>query len=171
MVKSLKVFALLVVVLGFYTCKKKTAIEANVYNYRLDEPVANARVVLVERKESGLLVSDISCTEIASATTDAQGNCSFDKEKLKTGAKYTYYLAVAEAYGKAQDYPCGGKTSGFLEIGENQNQKLDVGGIEATLRIQFNNLLNPSQPGDSLIIGLSTIEYNTPKGLALGGGF
>ncbi|MCU0360193.1 MAG: hypothetical protein MUF75_05650 [Bacteroidia bacterium] len=153
-----------------FCCKKKTSIEAKVYNYALAEPVANAKVVLVERKESGLFVSDVSCIEIASATTDTEGNCSFDKEKLKTGAKYTYYLAVAEAYGKAQDYPCGGKTSGFLEIGENQNQKLDVGGIEATLRIQFNNLLNPSQPGDSLIIGLSTIEYNTPKGIALGGG-
>ncbi len=153
---------LIFLMFGLFCCKKKTSIEAKVYNYALAEPVANAKVVLVERKENGLFVSEAFCTEIASATTDSEGNCSFSKEKLKTGAKYTYYLAVAEAYGKPQDYPCGGKTSGFLNVGETIKETLEVGSIPAYFRVQINNLFNLAIIGDSLIVNIHNPKYTLP---------
>jgi hypothetical protein len=162
MVKVLKYLIVVITLFASYTCRKKTSIEAEVYNYALAEPIANARVVLVERKESGLFVSDVSCMEIASATTDAKGNCSFDKEKLKNGAKHTYYLAVAEAYEKTQDYPCGGKTSGFLDAGGSHIQALESSAFDAFFKVQYNNLLNPSQPGDSLILKIVNPRYQVP---------
>jgi hypothetical protein len=144
------------------SCKKKTSIEAKVYNYALAEPVANARVVLVERKESGLFVSDISCMEIESATTDAKGNCSFDKKKLKTGAKYTYYLAVAEAYGKSQDFPCGGKTSGFLTAGKAIEQTINLSYFDAYFIVQLNNFLIPSIVNDSFFVSINSPLFLVP---------
>lgn len=170
MVRALKYLAVLAICFVSYTCKKKTSIDVNVLNYRLDEPVANAKVVLIER-ELSTFGNTYSCNEIASARTDANGNCNFDKEKLKDRSKFEYFLVVAEAYGKAQTYPCGGKTSGFLKVGDNQKQKLDVGGIKTVFKVQYNNLLNPSQPNDSLIVSLTTIAFTQANGSPfLGGG-
>lgn len=151
-------------------CKKNTAVKVNVYNYALDEAVPGAKVVLIERKEGGLFETDASCSEIASINCDVNGNCSFDREKLKTNSRYKYFLAIKEAYGVEISYPCGGKTSGFVDVGSSQSEILNADIFDGFVQVRYNNLLNPSQPGDSLIIGLSTIEYPNPKGGVVQGG-
>lgn len=149
MVKIIKYTSSLLILLSLTTCKKKTTIDVQVYDYAMAEPVANAKVVLVERKESGVFSSNASCKEVASAVTDANSNCSFDKEKLRTSSSYQYFMAITESYGKAQSYPCGGKTSGFLNVGNTNKQLLEVGSIPAYFKVQLNNFLIPSQANDS----------------------
>jgi hypothetical protein len=153
-----------------FTCKKSTTIDVTVYNYALDESVPGATVVLVERKEDGLFASDPACKEIATAVCNADGKCSFNREKLKTNKKFKYFLGLKEAYGVKGSYPCSGKTSGFLDVGTGQAQILNADIFDGFVRLRFNNMLNPSQPGDSLIVGLSTIEYPNPKGGVVQGG-
>lgn len=171
MVKFIKHTAVAALLLTLVTCKKKTTIDVQVFDYALNEPVANAKVVLVERKESGVFSSDASCNEIATSITDAYGNCSFDKEKLKTSSSYQYFMAITESYGKAQSYPCGGKTSGFLNVGTTNQKKLEVGIIASFIKVQLNNLFNPAQSGDSLIINIYNPKYTLPEsGNTRGGG-
>jgi hypothetical protein len=153
------------------TCKKKTSIDVTVFNYTLNEPVANAKVALIESKERGALAINSSCNELTSSISDAEGKCSFDNEKLKTRAGYKYFMAITEAYGKTQNYPCGGKTSGFLKAGTNYNEILDVGAFESFLEIKINGALNPSLLGDSLNISIVNPIYKVPgQPYAFGGG-
>jgi hypothetical protein len=105
----------------------------------------------VEKKgegSGGIFAGKAECREVASAVTDANGECRFDAERLKNGDKYRYFCAVKESLGVRQSYPCGGKTSDFLEKGKPQKLKLYDSG-EGSIQIQYNNLLNPSQPGDN----------------------
>ena len=157
MKQLLKYSLLFTVCLLCLTCKKKTSLTATAFNYALNEPIAGATVVLVERKENGgLSGSNNSCKEIASATTDENGKCHFDKEKLKTNKKYTYFLAITSAYDLPQGYPCTGKTSGFLEPGETQEKILDASGFEGYIKLRENNLFNPTQTGDSLEVKIAS---------------
>ena len=142
------------------TCKKKTTTTVLVYNYALAEPIANAKVVLVEKKGEG---SDASCNIITSSTTDADGKCVFDQEKLRTSSNYSYYCAISEAYNTPQNYPCAGKTSGYLDVGKPNSQMLNVSIFGAYLKVQYNNLLNPSQSGDSINIVIACPKYNVPN--------
>jgi hypothetical protein len=157
-----KYLVALLLLMSISTCKKKTTINVTVFNYAMNEPVANAKVVLVERKESGLFTSNTSCSEIANATTDANGNCSFDNEKLRSNSSYDYFLAVSNAYGVPQSYPCGGFSAGFLSKGKQQQKTLDASSFDAYLVVQTNNVLNPSQQGDSLIISIANPIYTVP---------
>ena len=155
-----------------FTCKKRTDIRVRVFNPALNEYVANATVVLIERKgvgSGGIFTSNTSCNEIATAVSDINGYCTFDRKKLKTAAKYFYFCSIKESWGEQQFYTCAGRTSGFLEIGEAQDI-IVTDDAEGYLRVQFNNLLNPSQPNDSLIVSLSTIEYPNSKGGVVQGG-
>ena len=162
--KTLLKLCLLVLCAFSLSCKKKTTIDAKVFNYALNEPVANATVVLVERKVgSGLFGGAYNCTEIASATTDADGNCSFDKEKLKTRKSFDYYLAITKAYNVPQTYPCGGKTNGFLKVGISQTNLLDASAYDAFLKVQFNDIFNPAIIGDSLFVSINNPVYQIPS--------
>lgn len=167
-----KYFSLIIICLLCITCKKKTSIKVKLFNPALNEYVANGTVVLVEKKGnagSGLFGGNVSCKEIASAITDANGECSFDEEKLRSGGKYDYFLAVKESWGLQQAYPCGGSYFGYVEKG-NTNDKVVIDEADGYVQIQYTNLLNPSQLGDSLIVSLSTIEYPNPKGGVVQGG-
>lgn len=145
-------------------CKRKTNISLTAYNYALAEPIAGAKVVIIERKSGGGIFSPIfSCKEIAQATTDANGECVFDKTRLKTRESYDYFAVVNYAYGKAQGYPCGGKTSGFFNVGKTNSQVLNYSNFECYLRIQYNNKLNPAQTGDSLYLYISSPKYTVPE--------
>jgi hypothetical protein len=157
-----KYLVALLLLMSISTCKKKTTINVTVFNYAMNEPVANAKVVLVERKESGLFTSNASCSEIANATTDANGNCSFDNEKLRSNSSYDYFLAVSNAYGVPQSYPCGGFSAGFLTKGKPQQKTLDASSFDAYFVVQYNNLLNPSQMGDSLVVTITNPQYLIP---------
>jgi hypothetical protein len=159
--KYLKHTLAVVVIFMFTTCKKKTNIDVTLFNYALNEPVANAKVVLVERKLS-TFGSNYSCEEIDSKTTDANGKCSFDREKLKTNSKYQYYLAKTEVYGKAQTYPCEGKTSGFLKVGSTSRQTIEAGNFPAFFKVQLNDFLIPSQANDSFFVSVRNPEYKVP---------
>jgi hypothetical protein len=164
----LKYLFLIVCSVLLTTCKKKTSIKVKLLNPALNEYVSNARVVLVERKETAS--GNYSCIEVWSAVTDNNGTCFFDKEKLKSASKYQYFCAVTESWGVSQFYPCAGKASGYLSKGK-ENDWLMTDYADGYLQIQYNNLLSPSQPGDSLIIGISTAEYYDPvAGFSQGGG-
>lgn len=172
--KQLLLYLILILfVLTVTTCRKKTWIKVKVYNYALNEPIANATVVLFEKKgESGggIFGGNASCKEIGLMTTDSNGECHFEKEKLRAAGKYNYFLAITNAYGIQQNYPCGGKTSGFLDKSKTQAVALNASYFDGYFRIQYNNLFNPSQIGDSLIVMPRRLIFNTPEGGTVGGG-
>jgi hypothetical protein len=150
------------------TCKKKTSVHVRLLNPALNEYVPGATIVLVERHLNGKGIS--SCEEIATAKTDSNGECEFEKEKMKSRKNYEYYCAVKESWGLQQNYPCEGKTSRFLKKGKSQDW-LMTDYVDGNMRVQYNNLLSPSQPGDSLIVGISTTDYYDPiAGVNQGGG-
>lgn len=153
-------------------CKRKTNISLTAYNYALAEPIAGANVVIVERKSGGGVFSPMySCKEIAKAITDGNGECMFDKERLKTRESYDYFAVVNYAYSKAQSYPCGGKTSGFFNVGKTNSQVLNYSSFECYFKVQTNNILNPSIPGDSISMHISSPKYTVPgKPYPFGGG-
>ena len=155
------------------TCKRKTTITIRVFNPALDEYVANAKVILIERKgegSGGFLVPAASCKEIAEVTSDANGYCSFDKERLKINNNRTYFCSIKESWGKTQFYTCAGRTSGFIDVGKTQDIILSDE-ADAYVQVQYNNALNPSVSGDSLIVSISGIKYINPKdGKEIGGG-
>ena len=161
-------------VLSFIGCKKSTDIDVHVLNPALNIDVPGATVVLVERKGSGgsgIFGGSAECSEVASAITNDRGKCSFSNEKLRKKANVVYFLAIKKSWGQEQGYPCGGKTSGFIEKGTANNQVLgDV--AEGEIQVVYHDLLNPSQPGDSMFIALSTVEYVNPKdgSIVSGGG-
>jgi hypothetical protein len=163
MIKIAKHLLIVSIIFISYTCRKKTTIDVTVFDYALNEPVADAKVVMVERKESGVFTSNASCNEIASAICDANGNCTFDKEKLRTGSSYKYFIAITESYGKEQTYPCEGKTSGFLDIGSMNKKNIEVGIIPAYFKVQLNNFLIPSQTNDSFFISIKNPKYILPE--------
>jgi 5-hydroxyisourate hydrolase-like protein (transthyretin family) len=170
MIKYILFFFGIIISLFLTNCKKKTTIDVIVYDYAMGEPVSNAVVVLVDRKETGVFSSNTSCKEVARANTDSEGRCSFNNEKLKTKSSVQYYVAIAEAYNKTQSYPCGGRTSGYVKVGSVQKTVLDAGSFDAFLKVQYNNLLNPSQAGDSLVITIANPKYQVPGEPYLYGG-
>ena len=139
-----------------FTCTRKTTFNVKVYNYALDEPTPNAKVALIERSASS------DCKLIASAISDANGFCSFSNERLKKSGK-DYFIEVTEAYGTQLGFSCENRTSGFITPGSNKEQIYNTDFVEGFFRIQYNNLLNPSQQGDSLLVYLNTIDYPNPK--------
>lgn len=159
-----RIFLLIIFFLfSFFSCKKKTTIKARVYNYAMGEAVAGATVDLVEKKEVGSLSGSSSkCEVLATAITDANGYCVFDGAKLKTGSKFEYYLGLSKAYGDIQTYPCGGKTSGFINVGESNEQVLNASYFDGFLKVEYDNLLSPSQNGDSLTLRILSAEYSIP---------
>jgi hypothetical protein len=164
--KNHRLFLLVLFFISLFcsTCKKKTTIKVKVFNYALNEPIANATVALVERKLSGgLFAADYSCEELMSLQTDANGECSFNEEKLRDKKKYTYFFGITNAYGLAQSYPCGGKSSGFIKVGGAQTTILNLSSFNGFIKIRESNLLNPSQNGDSLILLINSSIYNLPN--------
>src|SRR6185369_9225388 len=101
-----RIFFVSLLVLGLCACKKNTSVNARLFNPALNEYVANATVVLVERFDGGVFSNSNRCREIASAITDANGECRFDEEKLRWRDNYDYFLAVKESWGLEQSYPC-----------------------------------------------------------------
>lgn len=167
MINLLKYVLIIVCLVFLTTCKKKTTIKVKLFNPALNEYVANAKIVLVERKQTA---RETTCMEIASAVTDNNGNCYFDKEKLRSTSKYQYYCAVTESWGVQQSYPCAGKSSRFLSKGDEQDW-LMTDYADGYLQVQLNNLLNPSQPADSLIVDIfSAVYYDPLLGHTQGGG-
>lgn len=173
MIKILKYIGIIMLGTICLTCKKKTSIQVHVFNPALDEYVPNATVVLVEKTGDGggglFGGADAKCKEIATATSDANGNCYFEKEKLKRSNGYDYFCVVKESWGISQGYSCANHTSGFIDKGK-ANDIIVTDQSKAYLQVQYNNLLNPSQSGDSLIVSLTTIEYPNPKGGVVYGG-
>ena len=168
-IRNLIVLILLATVL--LTCKKKTTIKVTLFNYALGEPITNATIALVERKQGGLFQNDGSCHAIAHATTDANGVCHFDNEKLRNRGVYAYFFGITNAYGIPLDYPCSGTTKGFIEKGKTQDMELNLNEFKASFRVQYNNLLTPSQPGDSLVVTITSPKYQTPgTAFSQGGG-
>jgi hypothetical protein len=154
-------FLLFFLLLG-QSCKKKTSVQVLMWNYALGEPSAGANVVLVE-KHTGF-GGKTSCEEIASATSDQEGRCVFDREKLRKSKGYDYFVNTNFIYGKDASYPCSiGRThDGYIEKGGTQEIVLNVSDYEAHLQVQYNNLLNPSQPNDSLLVSISLVAYTVP---------
>jgi hypothetical protein len=164
------ILILIVIVISFTACKKETNVDVTVYNYAMGEPVADATVVLLEQSGTTGSGSNASCKVIATATTDNNGHCVFNKEKLSTSSSYQYACNVSNAYGKDQTYSCGQKSSNLLQVGKTNELTLNLSYFDAYIRVQYNNLLNPSQAGDSLIIGINSPKYQAPDQSYLYGG-
>ena len=155
--------SILICLVLFTACKKETNIDVTVYNYAMGEPVADATVVLLEQSGTTGSGSNASCKVIATATTDNNGHCVFSKEKLRTSSSYQYACNVSYAYGKDQSYTCGQKSSNLLQVGKTNELTLNLSSFDAYMRVQYNNLLNPSQSGDSLILWMTTPKYTVPS--------
>ncbi len=166
-------FYLSIAVILLSTCKKKTTVHVKLLNPALNEYVANATIVLVEKKGEaggGLFIGNVSCKEIATAVTNANGEAVFDKEKLRRATKYNYFFAVKESWGLAQSYPCGSKASGFLTKGKTQEVLL-TDYIETYVKMQYNNVFNPGMSGDSLKCSVEqSLYYDPVSGGTQGGG-
>jgi hypothetical protein len=154
--------SILICLVIFISCKKETNIDVTVYNYAMGEPVADATVVLLEQSGTTGSGSNASCKVIATATTDNNGHCVFSKEKLSTSSSYQYACNVSNAYGKDQTYTCGQKSSNLLQVGKTNELTLNLSYFEAYIQVQINNVLTPSQSGDSLAIGIATPKYQVP---------
>jgi hypothetical protein len=112
-----------------------------------------------------------TCKTIASATTDGNGECTFDKEKLRKDKSYQYACNVSYAYGKEQFYTCGQKYGNAIQVGKPNTQILNASSFEAYVRVQVNNVLSPSSTGDSLIIRVNGPKYQAPgQSFPFGGG-
>ena len=168
MTKLLTIITPLLLLLFLSNCRKSTSIEITVHNYDIGENVPNAEVVIIERKQGGLLNSSAECKIISTATTDASGHCSFNRERLRIGKKYDYFMGVKSAYGVEQNLPCEGKASGFLKIGDSNEFTLATGKFKAEFILQINNMLTPSVAGDSLIVVCNNLGGGT---FMLGGGW
>lgn len=134
----------------------------------MNEYIAGATIVLVERKDGGLF-SEMNCKEIASAVTDANGECFFDREKLKKNKSFSYFCAVKESWGTKHGYPCAGIAERFIKKGGTQAW-LMTNYEDGFIRVQYNNLLTPSQPNDSLVLTITVVNYYDPVGDRYQGG-
>jgi len=146
----------------FFTCRKKSDISITAYNYALGEPIANAEVIIVESKINGSLFSaSTECKEIAHATTDANGQCIFTDLKLKKKQSVQYAAKVKYSYGKSDSYNCNVTENSEVKLGEN-NLVLNSSTYDCFFKIQYNNALNPSQAGDSIIVYMTSPKYDVP---------
>lgn len=81
----MKYTGLILLLFTLTTCKKKTTVKVKVYNYALDEPIANATVAMVEKKgESGggIFGGGAKCHEIASLLNSNLDNLYDNKAYL-----------------------------------------------------------------------------------------
>ncbi len=115
----------LVFILVFTTCKKKTNIKLRVFNYAMNEPITDAKVILIESETSGSLFSaHTTCKTIAESTVDADGYCYFDNERLKKNGQYA--CKVSYAYGKPQTNNCTVTQTSKITAGQNNDRILHL---------------------------------------------
>ena len=152
-------------------CRKKSDITITAYNYALAEPIANAEVIIVESSYSGNIFSaSVKCKQIASATTDANGQCVFNDLKLKKNGSQQYAAKIKYSYGKSDFYNCNVTDNSKISLGNN-NLILNSSDYNAYLRVQYYNTLNPSISGDSLIVSIASPRYTVPgQPFPFGGG-
>lgn len=154
-----------------FSCRKKTDIEVRLFNPLLNENVSQAKLAIVERKGSSGFFGNSECKEIAVATTNENGIALFNSEKLKTDNKYQYFVVIKEAWGIANNYPCGGYNGSNLKKGgTNQIIKSDLSN-GALVKLKINNLFTPVLSGDSLSYRIVLLEAMNPEtGYIEGGG-
>ena len=155
----------IIILLVFTTCKKKTDIKVIAYNYAMGEPISNATIVIVEKKGEnggGIFAGNASCKIIASAITDNNGECYFDKEKLRTNKNLSYFVNISNAYGKDESYPCGGYSVNSIDVGKTNTKIVNDSYIDAYFKVKYVNLLNPSISGDSLNISIAVPKWTVP---------
>lgn len=161
--KTIK-YLIIVLPLGLLTtCRKKSDIEITAYNYALGEPIANAEVIIVESTlRGGLFNASSDCREIASATTNKEGRCAFDNLKLKTKKGVQYAAKIKYSYGKSDRYNCNVTQNSEVKKGSSNKLILNSSTYDSYFKVQYNNLLNPSIPGDSIIVYLTSPKYEVP---------
>lgn len=173
MIKWILYICLLMCVLAsLTTCKKKTNITVKVFNPALNEYLSGAVVSLLEIKETeGLFGTKTTCSEIATAKTDANGIATFDKEKLHTAHKYKYKVGLKESWGISHADPCSSAKQIYLEVGKSQEVQLSDY-LEIEYKVEYNSsYLNPGISGDSLISIIEPSVYYDPMlGHTQGGG-
>lgn len=167
--KKLIVFTMFTILLN--ACRKKSDIIITAYNYALAEPIANAEVIIVESSYSGNLFSaSVKCKQIASATTNANGQCVFNDLKLKKNGSQQYAAKIKYSYGKSDFYNCNVTENSKVSLGNN-DLVLNSSDYDAYFRVHYNNTLNPSISGDSLIVSMANPKYTVPgQPYSFGGG-
>ncbi len=156
------ILILLPILIILTACRKKSDISITAWNYALAEPIAGAEIAIFEVEyQGGLFNPGINCKEIAHATTDNNGKCIFNDLKLKKNKKLQHAAKIKYAYGKEQFYNCNVTKNSEVKLGNN-NLILNSSDFSCFFKVQYNNLLTPSQLGDSLIVSLSTPKYEVP---------
>jgi hypothetical protein len=138
----------------------------------LGEPIANAEVAIFEVKyKGGLFSAGTECKEIVHATTNGEGKCVFNNLKLKKNNGVQYAAKIKYSYGKADFYNCNVTENSEVKLEKMNNLVLNSSTYDCFFKVQTNNLLTPSQPGDSLIASIASPKYVVPgQPYAFGGG-
>ncbi len=159
----MRYFKIILLIMFLSACRKKTDIKVRVYNYALGEPITDAKVVLIKTKLSGGVFSaGYDCKTIEEKTVDADGYCFFNDEKLRTDKTYQYACKIKFAYGKETFYNCTPTENSVVLTGETNDKVLHNETFNCFFKVQYNNLLNPSQTGDSLYVYMTSPKYEVP---------
>ena len=158
-----QILILVAILLVFTTCRKKSNISITAWNYALGEPITNAEVIIIESQyKGGLFNAGTQCKEIAHATTDANGQCFFDNLKLKKNQNVQYAAKIKYSYDKSDNYHCNVTENSEIKLENSNNKVLNSSTYDCFFKVQFNNLLNPSQTNDSIAIGIISPKYEVP---------
>ncbi len=168
----MRYFKIILLIMFLSACRKKTDIKVRVYNYALGEPITDAKVVLIKTKLSGGLFSaGYDCKTIEEKTVDADGYCFFSDEKLRTDKTYQYACKIKYAYGKDVRYNCNPTENSVVIAGKTNEKILHDETFDCFFKVIYNNTLNPSISGDSLIVYMTSPIYEVPgQPFPFGGG-
>jgi hypothetical protein len=146
-----------VTLMTFTFCKKKTDLKVTVYNPYIQKYVKDAKISLKEFHESNFFTSGTLGTKtydrmkvVASGYTDENGVVIFSNEKLRPSRMYHYFIDLTEIWGSSTKQF---DRNAFASLDKgNANERVISDYTKGTANIQFNNLFQPAQSGDSICI-------------------
>lgn len=152
-------FVIIFILVLFANCKKETDVTVKIYNPALDEYVSGAKVLIFDVDISAF---SSGRKDITIGVTDEKGVAYFRNVKFNKNSKHQYHTGLKESWGiensNVYDAP---SYNGSIKAGSNCEVTLYDIKTSANFNFQFENLLSPSQSGDSICFSLSTIKYQT----------
>ncbi|MFN7911373.1 MAG: hypothetical protein ACK5QC_06080 [Bacteroidota bacterium] len=159
MKKTIKYILFINLLFFALTCKKKPdGINIKAIDPFMNQPIAYAKVGLIERElKGGLFSGGYNCKIIKQLETDANGNAFMNNVKFKTNKSIDYFITVLNAYGKDLSYSCGNhKESDLLQKTNNTiNKTVYAYGRDIDWKINLNKLYSQNFGGlntDSIIV-------------------
>lgn len=152
----------------FTFCKKKTDLKVTVYNPYIQEYVKDAKILLEEFHESNFFTSGTYGAKrydrmkvVVSGYTDENGVIIFSNEKLRSSSMYHYFINLTEIWGSSTKQF---DRNDFASLDKgNSNERIISDYTKGTFKIQFNNLFQPAQSGDSICILPDWYELFDPQ--------